>query len=263
MKLFLSLTFLFSFSAWGDCKLKSPLYSLAGTSTTILQRLGLLSDKNLKGISTFNPIAPNDFKGERLGGGLFLSRREDKVFSGVEVLYDQGRELDRYFKDRPYSSISIKSVGLTPGEVVEKVINILKTRLDGCEEKISALVKKNQQYGTEKFKISKKIVFFLGSITEQRKLPETVIGNDGFVLAFKKTGQIKTYPSELNYIRWSQKILHSLDKDFLFVGISEPKDQKTESITKLDSKYINIVFPGALTPGQSQLELMSFIVKNL
>jgi hypothetical protein len=263
MKLFLSLLIVYAFPVWGDCHLKSPLYSLAGTSTTVLQKLNLLSDKNLKGISVFNPISEDDYKGTRLGGGLFLSRREDKVFSGVEVIYDQGRELDRYFKDRPYASIRIESMGLTPSEVIQKVLDVLTPRLIGCENQLALLQKQNKELSELKFKSPRKIVFFLGEITDQKKYPELVIGNDGFVLGFKKSGQIQTYPSELNYIRWSQKIIQSLDSDFIFVGISEPKDQKKNSIKKIDSKHYNIIFPGALTPGQSQLELMSFIVKNL
>lgn len=263
MKLSLSLILFFSFSTWGECHLKGPLYSLSGPSTTILRKLNLLSDKNLRGISTFNPIPANEYKGSRLGGGLFLSRREDKIFAGAEVIYDQGRELDRYFKNRPYPSMSIESMGLTPEEVVQKTISLLEPRLEGCNEKIVELLAENKKLVEAKFSQPKKIIFFLGQISQQKKLPEMVIGNDGFVLAFKKQGQIDTYPSELHYVRWSQKIIKALDENFIFVGISESKDQKASSLTRIDQRHFNIVFPGSLTPGQSQLELMSFIVKNL
>lgn len=263
MKLFLSLIFCLSFSAWGDCHLKHPLYSLAGPSTTILKSIGLLGDKNLKGISSFNPISQKDYSGPRIGGGIFLSRREEKVFNGVEVIYDHSRELDRYFKGREYSSVGIDSIGMTPHLVVEKVLSILTPRLEGCETEVENLLKKNADLKFIKFKRKMKIIFFLGAISKEKRLPELVIGNDGFVTAFKQTGQIETYPSELNYIRWSQKILKSLSSDFLYVGISEPKDQKEISFKKLDKNHFNIIFPGALTPGQTQLELMSYIVKNL
>ncbi len=229
----------------------------------ILRKLNLLSDINLKGISTFNPIPANEYKGPRLGGGLFLSRREDKVFAGAEVIYDQGRELDRYFKNRPYPSMSIESMGLTPEEVIQKTITLLRPRLVNCEERVTALLSENKKLIEAKFNQLKKIVFFLGPISSQKKLPEMVIGNDGFVLGFKKQNQIHTYPSELHYVRWSQKMIEALDKNFIFIGVSEPKDQKTSSLIRIDQRHLNIIFPGALTPGQSQLELMSFIVKNL
>lgn len=261
--LLFSLIFLFSFHTLAEeCKLKAPLYSLSGPVSTVLRELNLLRDPNLKGISLFNPIPQDEYLGPRFGGGLFLSRREDKIFGKDEVIYDQGRELNRYFKERKSLSQGIQTVGSTPREVVQFVLDILDSRLLGCNKKIELFKLRMKTLEKRKFLKTRKIIFFLGQIGMNLRYPETVYGQDGFILEMTRTRQIQTYPSPLHYIRWSQKVIQSLDKDFIFVGISEPKDQKQKIFQKIDDKHFNIIFPGALTPGLTQLELIEFIVEN-
>ncbi len=263
-RLLCSLLLLANFPLWAsECKLNGPLFSLSGTSTVILKELNLLADPNLKGISIFNPISKEDYSGSRLGGGLFLSRREDKVFGSADVIFDHGRELNRYFKNRNYPSISINSVGKRPHETILMTLQIVEGKISGCEKELSTLKNKVSELQKSKFKAPRKIIFFLGEITSQKKLPEMVYGQDGFVLELSESGQIKTYPSKLNYIHWSQKILNSLEEDYVFVGLKEPRNQLDKKIQKLDQRHVNIVFPGALTPGYSQLELIKYIVDNL
>lgn len=262
MKLLISLL-LFSSIALGDCHIKVPLFSLAGPSTVMLKELGLLKDKNLKGISTFNPIEKSAYSGPRIGGGLFLSRQEDKTFQGAEVIYDQGRELDRYFSKRKFISVPIETAGLTPREVSEKTLGILESKLVGCKEKLKSLKNKISNLSKLSWKGKKKIVFFLGPISSTQRFPEMAIGQDGFVKDFKKREMIETYPSDLLYIRWSQKIMDQLPVDFIFIGVSESPDQVTKKMIRMNSRHININFPGALTPGFSQLELMGFLVEKL
>ena len=264
MKLLTSaLLFLLISSPIEACHIIAPLYSLAGPSTVILKELNLLKDKNLKGISTFNPIASADYSGERLGGGLFLSRQEEKTFHQAEVLFDQGRELDRYFSKRSYPSTKIATMGKTPLQVVESVLDILGPKLSGCESQIKEIIAKSKLLAASSFKDKKKIIFFLGEISQDKKYPGLVIGKDGFVKAWSDQGKIETYPSELNYIHWSQKIIRGFAPDFIFVGISEPKDQKKIEFKKINETHFNLIYPGALTPGYSQLEVMSFLAGKL
>lgn len=229
--------------------------SLSGPVTFLLSELGLVEELNLKGISIFSPINKSTYKGKIYGGGLFLSEKEINDFEKKIVFYDSSRELEKYLtKSKASKILEIQTRQLDAVVATQEIVKNLSPYLRNCDEKLKDLDLKikNIKDKLMSFKKSNKtILFYLGKIDKNKK-PNLLIVNDGFVKTLRDLNIVSTYPSELSYVNWSPKIIKNL-QNVIYIGISEGEKFKQET-QALDQ--FNIMYPGALTPGLSQLYLI-------
>lgn len=203
-------------------------------------------------ISTFHGIDKKDFSGELLGGGLFLSSKYLKKFSEPLIFYDKSRELKANLeKAGMINLVEFDSRNLNPFKVIEKLQETLKPFLKNCKlpKKSTDYLKDLERFFVDKQGSKKKVIFFLGEILKDRKPPQQIMVNDGLVLYLIENSIIKTYPSKLAYVPWSEKTLRSF-KDYLWVGLSGKGD---EGVKILSSTRMNFYSKTALIPGWSQL----------
>jgi hypothetical protein len=233
------------------CELKAPIVSLSSPITSLLREMDLLSVGKVKGISMFHH-APN-FRGKKLGGGIFLAKKTIDQFQAVTVFFDEGRELSERLKSLNLKE-EIKTRGLDPFTVTTKALEILTPYLEDCTieiKKISQWVEDEKKWQISKAAFKKKYFFFLGAILGD-KLPELMIVRDGFVMFWIEKKKLQTFESELSYVRWGEKWKKSLEDEIL-VGVSE--DSKRDFLVKKNNIY-NLNSPGALAPGVDQIKFM-------
>lgn len=268
MRIFLSLIWLISLNAFGVCEFKSEVtkvFSLSGSTTVLLRELGLLNHSKVKGISVFNPVKTGEFSGKVYPGGIFLSRDSLTEFYGGLVFYDESRELTKILT--PMSAINsreIRTRSLSPLQAFDKTLKEVSFYLKGCEDK--ARVIREKFLGLEKQLLEKipaglPVVFYLGELRGER-FPEMVVVNDGVVKWLKDKHKIKTYPSTLAYVNWSSRIMQSLPKNTLHVGIKDSGNSGEKTI-KRSSQKMTLIYPGALVPGLSQLEAFLYWAQSL
>ena len=241
------------------CSLKSEneYYSLSGSVSMLFEFMGLEKDKQFKAISVFHPV--KNFKGKKLGGGIFLS---PKVFKGKKtgiVFYDESKELKKSLnKIAEIKSIEVKTRGLNSFESTLKSLKKVRPFLKGCEKQLAKVEKYVDSVNDKinQWKISKKILFFLDHINNDKKLPQTIMINDGFVLTLIHKNKILTYESPLSYVAWSAKLIQSKYADYIRVGVKESSELDQINIQKIDKKHYNLTYRGALIPGISQLKLL-------
>lgn len=261
----LLLSLLLPLLTWADCTFQKDvksLYSLSGPVTLMLKDLNLLNSPVVKAVSIFHPVAKQDFKGELLPGGVFLSPEKIQSLTGSLVFYDESRELERIFSRYPkITAIAVKTRGLTPMDAHKMTAKVLSPYLDQCdlkapEQQLSERLTRLQSL------IKKKpaILFFLGKIGDQR-LPELLIVQDGAVKWLIQQQLIQTYPSPLGYVNWSAKVLidygHALK-----IGVIDPGNKDVTELVKTQSGY-NLTYPGALIPGRGQVEALIYLFEKL
>lgn len=255
---FLFFILFFSFSASANvCRFQDQLgkggvVSLSGPLTHALFELGLLADKKLKAISVFNGFGAQDFKGEILSGGIFLSQTIIQKYAQALVFYDESVDLRKKFADWPKGrAIEIPSRGLNPFQVQAEVMKALHPFLQDCGEAESKLAAKLALIDQNWRKSSLKdfpVFFFMGKVAPGEKLPDLVI-RDGFVLYLHDLGKIQTYPSTLFYIAWSAKILKQWEKKgMLKLGLAEGEELSYEGST--------VYGPTLFIPGIPQIYLL-------
>jgi hypothetical protein len=233
------------------------VYSLSGPLTEILDEWNLLQAPELKGVTIFYPM-PENYKGERIPGGNFLSPAKLDEMKNAIVFFDESQGLRKLFRARNIPAIEIKTRNKTPGEVAETISAILQRFVVDCDSvEILSKVRKLEEKIAVRMKNKPSIIFFLGKVGKE-KLPEFVIANDGLVLWLKKKNLISGYPSELAYVNWSGSIIESLKGHSLFLGVI---DENISSVTG-DRKRANLVYPGALIPGIRQLEAWNYFLDH-
>lgn len=257
----LALSFLFSISTFA-CDFRPEVkgvYSLAGSATLALRDLGLLQSPKLKGVSVFHPVDKANFKGAFLPGGVFLSHESIKNLSGSLLFFDESRELSRILARYPkIKAVEIKTRSLKPLEVVALMEKTLASYVTSCD--LSSMTTKMQTRLSELKALipkNKTILFFLGSIQNNR-LPELLMVEDGIVQWMVDEKLIKTYPSKLAYVNWSSKILNSLPKDVMKVGLKDSGNEMKKGVT-ISESGTNLTYPGALIPGFGQVEAMIYL----
>jgi len=260
MRIFLKvLIVLFTSSALADCSFRKDVsvISLSGTTTVLFRHLGLL--ETLKGISVFNPIAEEEFKGKVYPGGIFLSHKTLDEFKNHYVFFDESRELEKIFRSKNLKTIEVFTRNQTPTETIHSALKQIIPLVEGCEKqtaKIESLRINLENKIMNSIPQKKNILFFLGEIKTTR-LPEMVMANDGAVKWLREKGKISTYPSELAYVNWSSKIMQDLSH-MTKIGIVDPaRENKKELIGQ------NLFYPGSLVPGLSQLEAFAFLFAKL
>lgn len=243
------------------CSLTSKeVISLSGPVTTYLDQLGIV--EQLEGISSFNPV--KNYSGKKFAGGLYLSTGTLKGMEGKLVFYDKSRELKKVLDRFPkIKIIELDSRRKSPAEVIELTEKVLAPYLKNCQEKTKDLntraaeLEKKIKTNIGKIKNS---IFFLGRIGE--KLPETVLSNDGFVYWLRQEKLISSYPSDLEYVNWSMKVLSPLRENYYFFGLENTYQNGDKKVQKISGKVFNVRYPGALTPGYTQLEFMDFLLNQ-
>lgn len=242
------------------------VFSLSGPVTTAFKELGLLNHPKLKGISVFYPASPQEFTGMVIPGGIFLSPETKKVFAGSTLYFDQSRELKKLFSSSiGVNPIEVISRNLVPREVSQEVIKLLKPVLTGCELKLQAYLLKT--YSLEEKLLSKiikplPVVFFVGEFVHGR-LPEMVMANDGVVKWLRLKNKLETYPSELNYVNWSARIMNSLPKSTYRVAIKDAGRNSIASFKQHSPSEISVIYPGGLIPGINQLQSWIYWLEQL
>jgi hypothetical protein len=243
----------------------SKVYSLSGPVTLALKELELLSDSRLRGISQFHPISRNEFKGKFLPGGIFLSRELASELDGGLIFFDQSRDLSGMLRSMNLRAVEIKTRNLLPVEVSSLVANQLAKVTVGCEKKLQDYIRKSNRIASEILQnIPRNLlaVFFLGPIMRGRP-PEMMMVNDGVVKWLRNEGKLKSYPSPLSYVSWSAKILNSLPKETIKIGVVDSGGKLSRKIERMALQEFNLTYPGALIPGLSQLEAWLYLIKNL
>lgn len=257
MKVFSLFLLLFPFFSQANCRLKSDIVSLSAPVTGVLKELSLLEDKRLKAISLFHPVERSEFKGERIGGGVFLSQKNLKKFSGWTVFFDESGETKRRLKSLK-SKLEVKTRSLDPFEVTLQTLSTLEKWLKDCDREI---LRVKLWVASEKEELLKlktfrhPLYFFLGKI-KNGKLPDLMMVGDGPVLFWKRHQKIKTHESSLAYLRWGEKWRKSLPKDAVMVGIIELKVGEKFRLEKGEGRLWNVYDVGALTPGPAQIHFM-------
>lgn len=268
MKTFLSLVLLFiSFPCW-TCSFRkevTKVISLSGTMTVLLRETGLLEDQKLTGISVFNPIDEKKYQKKVYPGGLFIAQSVLPEFNNAVVFYDGGEQIRKILsRDKSIKGEEISTRMLLPLESVDLVIKKVSPYVSACEKEFISFKMKAEALQEELLKsVTKnwKVIFYLGEIKASR-YPELVIANDGVVKLLRDKKLVTTYPSELAYVNWSARILSTLPKATLHVGVFDP-GMKFEKKIKRSSRGMTLVYPGSLVPGYSQLEAFHFLIKSL
>lgn len=260
MRIFLKIfILLFAFDAFAVCSFRKDVsvISLSGTTTVLFKHLGLLQD--LKGISVFNPVSEEEFKGKVYPGGIFLSQKTLEEYKGHIIFFDESRDLEKIFKSKNLKTIEIVTRNQTPTETIHSALKHIIPITEGCEKetaKIEALRVSLENRIINSIPKKKEILFFLGEIKTGR-LPEMVMANDGVVKWLREKGKIATYPSELAYVNWSSKIMNDLN-GMIKIGIT---DTARENKKVLNGN--NLIYQGSLIPGLSQLEAFAFLFGKL
>lgn len=218
--------------------------------------MGLLKDLQLLGISSFHPVAPKEFVGARLGGGLFLSAKGVARYRQAHVFYDESEELSKRIRTLPFEGrTQIRTRQLDPFTVTEGALIALDRHFDSCEKQITAMrswLQEQRSALLARASFRTPLYFFVGSF-QQGPWPELIMVNDGPVAWWKNHGKLVTLDSPMAYVRWSEKWKHSLQGKYKLVGLTSTESRKTthvrESIFQIDDSE-------ALAPGPAQIRFM-------
>ncbi len=243
------------------CELSKKIVSLSGPVTMLLEELDLLKNKKVLAVSKFHPLK-DEFRGEILAGGLFLSKRSLLKYQQSHLFYDQNKEFTAILKKLKFKTVhSLSTRGMDSIASTKYSIKFLRPYLKNCKNKINSIISQVNEVEMMLTQMKKKlrIIFFLGEI--QQKLPQLIIGEDGFVKSLKKNSLFQTYPSSLSYVSWSKKVLGTL-KEYKKVGVTEGPFERVKW-EKINSTQFNLRFRGVLTPGIRQvLFLKSFLTQH-
>ena len=233
MKTVFSLFLLFYVTSVSACHLNQKIISLAGPVTMLLEELDLISDKNLLAISKYHPVLSSQIK--MLPGGLFLGKKVLSEFpQKTTVIFDQSFELQKSLEH--YFSGLLKELdtrGLDSLKAYKASVKVLNPFLKDCEERFKKIDILISELKKNKKKISDKtLLFFLGKLKKKGKKPELLMVSDGPVKWLKNAKIIKTYPSELPYVTWSQKVLSSIENPLEFGLVAANENRlKVEKLT--------------------------------
>ncbi len=221
--------------------------------------MGLLADPQLRAVSLFHPLAPQDYQGPRLGGGLFLSQKGLAPFREAFLFHDESDELRRRLGAFPFRGrTQILTRGADPFAVTRAALAALTSHWRGCDTRVAALetwLEEQQSALLARAPFRGETHFFLGPIRGGR-LPELLVIHDGAIGWWVRHGKVRTLNSRLPYVRWGSKWLAAVGEGKL-VGLdggAPPGSWRVEAIGPA-GRY-NISDPAALAPGIFQVEFM-------
>lgn len=255
--IFIFIFFISSRSLACSFKQKTNIFSLSGPVSMLLEFMQLENDTAIKGISVFHPI--ENYKGKRLGGGVFLSPKVFKNTDSAVVFFDESKELKKSLNQiKKIKKIEVSTRGQNSFESTSYALNLIKPYLVDCKQQIQKVENYMESVDSKvnNWTLHKEMIFFLDKINDRLRLPTTLIVNDGFVLTLLQRNKINTYKSPLAYVNWSSKLLEKEYKKFLKIGVVDHKNNKELEIQKVNKNHYNIFFKGSLIPGISQLILL-------
>jgi hypothetical protein len=225
----------------------------------LLEELKLLGQ--LEAISVFHPI--KDKKIKRLAGGIFL---RPQVFGKSSlkkkiVFFDQSLEMRKNLsKVEDINIVEVFTRKLGAFESFNVSVEILQSFLEGCDKSIAELRKKINIIKAQlvKKKFNNTILFYLGQFSSFKKDPDLLIVGDGFVEDLKSIAKLKTYPSPLEYVPWSSKIMKAIPKDSLHIAVADSVDES--KFLLVEKNKFNLKFRGALSPGIRQVYLIEYLL---
>jgi hypothetical protein len=261
MKAFSLIITLLCTEAFASCKLSSKYryYSLSSPITMLLEELDLLGQ--LEAISVFHPVKNKEIK--KLAGGIFLRPQVFGVKSKKKriVFFDQSLEMRKNLsKVEDLNIIEVFTRKLGAFESFEVSVENVQNFLENCEKPLVALRKKVKEIKSNllKKKFSKTVLFYLGSFSTFKKDPDLLIVGDGFVEDLKSIAKLKTYPSPLEYVPWSSKIMKSMPKNSLHIAVSDSIDKG--KFLRVEKDKYNLKFRGALSPGIRQVYFIEYLL---
>ncbi len=226
----------------------------------LLEELSLLDQ--IKAISVFHPVKSK--KISKIAGGIFLTKRAFDSKKKKIIFFDESIEVRRTLKNIENAEILevfTRKIGAFEAYKVSK--EILSSFTKNCEARIKEIDKrvKKIRLGLSQKKFLKTYLFYLGKFEKNKKDPELLIVNDGFVKDLIQHSNIKTYPSPLEYVTWSTKILKTISKNAIKLSISDGKLDNIEKKEIEPLKY-SLFYRGALSPGIRQVYFLEeFITK--
>lgn len=262
MKLAINFLLLISFGHAFACDWKNEqdkFISLSSATTYLMKELGLLN-KQVIAISKYHSIDVDQFSGEQWGGGNFLSQKKLRQHRSHIFFIDESRNLSMSVRrGKIRKSFSIKTSGLGPIQVNDLALKSLSPFIVNCEKQITKLnlrVKRVQELiETAKFG---RVLFFMGEIKENKRLPNLLMVNDSFVKLLLSHRAIETFSSKLAYVNWSVKEMNKY-QSFKKIGLVGKKRNKFVVPNK---KGINIYDPLALLPGLSQILFIEKLIAH-
>ncbi len=269
MKLVFSLSLLIVTSNLFACEFlpKQNIISLSGPAIHFFFNLGLINDKRLKIISKFSGFTDKDFNGELVAGGIFLSSKLIKKHKNSLIIFDNSREQRRAIKRSNIAGYLEVDTAGDPFVVYQKLKKQLMSLTTGCQKNILKLQKQVDLIKTNISSLKNKDVmylFYLGKVINKRR-PQLLMLNDGFVKYLIINKKINSYPSKLTYVSWSSKIIRNLEKKgkVIHVGLNNIRKHKKQSIYQVSfdqkGQNINVYGPSLLIPGLPQI----FFLKDL
>ena len=263
-KLLLLLSFSFNLAS-GACgfKVGAKIVSLSGPITMLIEELGLIKDPGLFAISTLHPIKET-LKIKKIAGGLFLSSKTLKSFKDKIVFIDQSRELEQNIRKHKVKKLHVVSTRLDSSiKVVEDNVRLLKKYLSQCDLKIKKLgqyLKSVRKKLDSLQESNRTYLFYLGAISKS-KMPPLIMVNDGVVKDLIDN-KVKTYPSELAYVSWSEKVINGFSGPVIHFGLVDSKLDKIEK-NLITGNEFNLKFRGLLIPGIRQVRFLDQLIEHL
>ena len=247
------------FSEAQACKLKREIVSLSAPVSGVLRELGLLKDPQLKAVSLFHPFTASEFAGERLGGGLFLSKREMQRFKHATFYFDQSAELSKRLKELSLKHlVQIRTRGQDPFAITRMAVVAISENLAQCETQLGRLeawLKSEQAFLQQQVAFQGEVFFFLGEIRND-KWPQLMIVKDGPILFWLNQGKLKTFDTPLSYVAWGEKWKASLKGTERMVGLVQTKPEQAFRLERLSKNQFNALDPMSLSPGPWQIHFM-------
>jgi len=262
-----------------SCSIKKSqeMISFSGPITTALFQLGLLSDKNLKGILSFhqfNQINKNISQGPKIYlGGIYLSKKDfANLKAGTIIFYDSSKNFEKLFSSLSHlaTALEIKTRNRLSLELANEALDKLYPWLDKCDVPIAALRREYKQIDQEiqnHLPLKHNFYFFLGKISP-KKLPEIVIGKDLFIRELVEKQKLPWDRQLAVYGPWSAKLLAGSPNAF-FMGLNaHPNADEGLNFQKIEfqsgpfkNSSWNINFMGASIPGAFQLTIAREFLK--
>lgn len=251
-----------------SCELNYPsdIISLSGPITHLLLELKLLKVP-VVAISEFHGIDQKQFSGIIFKGGLFLSPQVLKNLKQPLIFFDESLEQRKTINKLELKGVELITKNLDPFEVFELSKLKLIPYLKNCDSELAKIQIKIVEI-KKVIERSKKrdgyYFFYLGEIKKEGRRPNLIM-IDNFVLTFVKNKLIKTYPSQLNYVPWSEKIIHEYEKKKTYsIGLVTSSIGKNQlELKKVSENEFNYYHPALLVPGLAQINFLQELLEKL
>jgi hypothetical protein len=258
MKIIFSFCFFFTSLSFA-CRLTKPIISLSAPVTDLLEKFNLLQDPLLKGISVFH--SPQDYKGKKISGGIFLSEKE-LIETSSQYFIDQSLDLRKKLnRTLNLPVIEVKTHGIDPFKQLDLALGSLSPLLERCEKQKEDFLKlKNEKRlrFTQAPAFKTELYFFLGEKIKNR-WPSQMMVHDGPVKWWINHKKVQTYKTSFAYVPWSEKWKQTLKGNEKFIFLVQSQSLNALEL-KIEGNDIFIRGPKVLAPGWGQIEWMEKLV---